>query len=403
MQFTYKATNHKGEKLNGVVEAETQQLAVKVLREQEMIPISVSADGKKKSTKFQFSFGKIKLAEKIIFTKNLAGMLEAGLPLARALQVLVKQSKNPMFKKVINELIGEIDKGSTLSSGMERYPKIFSTLFVSMVRAGEESGSMPSSLREVGMNLEKSFELNRKVKGAMMYPSVILGAIVLVGILMMIYVVPTLTKTFKELGVDLPNSTKIIIFISDTLKQYIAYIIIGIGILTFGLISIFKRSIKAQHFKDDTVLMLPVIGTIVKEVNTARTARTMSSLLVAGVSMTKAIEITHEVLQNFRYKNVLTNALTSVEKGIAVSQVFKQETKLYPIMMGEMMEVGEETGKFSSMLLDIAKFYETEVDNKTKNLSTIIEPVLMIFIGGAVGFFAISMLTPMYSLLDTIS
>lgn len=403
MQFTYKATNHNGDKLTGVIEAETQQLAVKLLREQEMIPITITTGEKKKASKIQFSFGKIKLSEKIIFTKNLAGMLEAGLPLARALQVLIKQSKNPMFKKVINELVLEIDKGSTLSSGMERYPKIFSTLFVSMVRAGEESGSMPSSLREVGMNLEKAFELNRKVKGAMMYPSVILGAIVLVGVLMMIYVVPTLTKTFTELGVDLPMSTKIIIFISDTLKHYIAFIVIGISSIVFGSIYMFKRSVRAQHFKDNAVLAIPVIGTIVREVNTARTARTMSSLLVAGVSMTKAIEITHEVLQNFRYKNVLTNALTSVEKGIAVSQVFKAETKLYPIMMGEMMEVGEETGKFSSMLLDIAKFYEAEVDNKTKNLSTIIEPVLMIFIGGAVGFFAISMLTPMYSLLDTIS
>lgn len=403
MQFTYKATNHNGDKLTGVIEAETQQLAVKLLREQEMIPITITTGEKKKASKIQFSFGKIKLSEKIIFTKNLAGMLEAGLPLARALQVLVKQSKNPMFKKVINELVLEIDKGSTLSSGMERYPKIFSTLFVSMVRAGEESGSMPSSLREVGMNLEKAFELNRKVKGAMMYPSVILGAIVLVGVLMMIYVVPTLTKTFTELGVDLPMSTKIIIFISDTLKHYIAFIVIGVSSIVFGSIYMFKRSVRAQHFKDNAVLAIPVIGTIVREVNTARTARTMSSLLVAGVSMTKAIEITHEVLQNFRYKNVLTNALTSVEKGIAVSQVFKAETKLYPIMMGEMMEVGEETGKFSSMLLDIAKFYEAEVDNKTKNLSTIIEPVLMIFIGGAVGFFAISMLTPMYSLLDTIS
>lgn len=403
MQFSYKATNKSGEKIEGVLEGESTSLVAKALREQGLIPLTVS-EGKKKKTlaKMSFSLGGVKLSEKIIFTKNLAGMLEAGLPLARALNVLQKQTKNKMFQKVIDGLLKEIDKGGTLSGGMERYPSVYSTLFVSMVRAGEESGSLPGSLREVGLHLEKSFELNRKIKGAMTYPAVIVGAIVLVGVLMMIYVVPTLTKTFTELGIDLPLSTRIIIFISDTLREHIALIILGVALLGSGLVYMFKKSVKAQHFKDKAVLHIPVIGTIVKEVNTARTARTLSSLLSSGVSMTKAIEITHEVLQNSKYKTVLDKAETAVEKGVSLSEIFKAETKLYPVMMGEMMEVGEETGKFSTMLMDIAKFYEAEVDNKTKNLSTIIEPVLMIFIGGAVGFFAISMLTPMYSILDTI-
>ncbi len=401
-QFTYKATNRAGEKLEGVLEAETQQLAGKALREQGLIPITVSGGKAKRKLNVSFSFGNIKLSEKIVFTKNMAGMLEAGLALSRALQVIQKQTKNPAFKKIIDSLIAEIDKGGTFSGGMEKHPKAFSTLFVSMVRAGEESGSLPSSLREVGMVLEKTFELNRKVKGAMMYPSVIVGAIALVGILMMIYVVPTLTKTFTELGIDLPLSTRIIIFMSDTIKNYIAFIILGFGLFVVGTITLFKKSAKARRAKDRAVLMIPVVGTIVKEVNTARTARTLASLLTSGVSMTKAIEITLAVIQNSRYKAVLQKARDSVEKGVALSVIFKAETKLYPVMMGEMMEVGEETGKFSTMLMDIAKYYESEVDNKTKNLSTIIEPVLMVFIGGAVGFFAISMLTPMYSILDTI-
>ena len=403
MQFTYKATNHSGEKIEGVIDAENQQLAANALREQGLIPITLSGGKTKKSLgNIKFSFGGIKLAEKIIFTKNMAGMLEAGLPLSRALQVLMKQTKNIAFQKVIDSLMKEIDKGGTLSGGMEKHPKVFSTLFVSMVRAGEESGSLPSSLREVGLVLEKTFELNRKIKGAMMYPSVIVGAIALVGVLMMIYVVPTLTKTFTELGIDLPTSTRLIIWISDTLKNHIAIIILVVAVLGVGLVTLFKKSDKAKRFKDRAVLHIPVVGTIIKEVNTARTARTMASLLTAGVSMTKAIDITLAVLQNSKYKAVLIKARASVEKGIALSEVFKAETKLYPVMTGEMMEVGEETGKFSSMLMDIAKYYESEVDNKTKNLSTIIEPVLMVFIGGAVGFFAISMLTPMYSILDTI-
>lgn len=297
-QFTYKATNRAGEKLEGVLEAETQQLAGKafVSKDSSLSPLVVA--GQKRKLNVSFSFGNIKLSEKIVFTKNMAGMLEAGLALSRALQVIQKQTKNPAFKKIIDSLIAEIDKGGTFSGGMEKHPKAFSTLFVSMVRAGEEVVHSHHHSCEVGMVLEKTFELNRKVKGAMMYPSVIVGAIALVGILMMIYVVPTLTKTFTELGIDLPLSTRIIIFMSDTIKNYIAFIILGFGLFVVGTITLFKKSAKARRAKDRAVLMIPVVGTIVKEVNTARTARTLASLLTSGVSMTKAIEITLAVIQN---------------------------------------------------------------------------------------------------------
>lgn len=403
MFFSYKAKNQTGSLEKGTLESSSKTEALSLLRSKGLIPISIE---EKKTLLFllnNISIGSsVKLHEKILFTKNLSGMLRAGLSITRALQVLEKQTKNKFFKKVILSIEETIDKGGSFSDGIAKYPKIFSPLFVAMVRAGEESGSMSKTLLEIGDTLEKSYALNKKIKSAMMYPSIILAAIVLIGILMFIYVVPTLTKTFKELGTELPSSTKLVIGISDLLSNQIEVIIGAVIILVFGGYMLMKLP-KTKKIVNFLVIKAPVLGTLIKEVNTARTARTLSSLLSSGVPIARAIEITHEVLQNVYYKKILIKVGEVVEKGVPMSVVFKENTQFYPIMMGEMIEVGEETGKLGDMLMDIALFYEGEVDAKTKDLSTIIEPVLMIFIGAAVGFFAISMLSPMYSVMDNIN
>lgn len=403
MKFSYKARGTTGVVTNGMVEARDRVEAINTIRGLGVSPIFVNqkAGGILGSINISFGGGKVKLSEKILFTKNLSGMLKAGLSLSRALQVLSRQTKNKFLKKIIETLSETIDKGGTFSDGLAKYPKVFSALFVSMVRAGEESGGMPNALTEIGINLEKSYALNKKVKSAMMYPSIILCAIFLIGILMFVYVVPTLTKTFKELGADLPASTKIVIGLSDLISNHLLLLVIGIAVLV-GLMMLALRMPKSKRAIDWAIVRLPVIGTIVKEMNTARTTRTMASLLGSGVTISRAIAITKEVLQNVHYKEVMAKVEEVVQKGVPISTVFKAETRLYPIMVGEMIEVGEETGKLGSMLLDVALFYEGEVDAKTKDLSTIIEPVLMIFIGAAVGFFAVSMLSPMYSIMDSI-
>jgi type IV pilus assembly protein PilC len=346
-------------------------------------------------------FKRVKLSEKITLTKNLAGMLKAGLALSRALTVLGKQTSNKYLKSILIEILGTIDKGGTLSDGLAKFPDVFSALFIAMVKAGEESGSLPQSLLEVGVNLDKTYALKRKVKSALMYPMIIVCAIFVIGILMFIYVVPTLTKTFKELNVELPTSTKIVVWISDLISNHILLLILGV--LIIGAFLYFGSKLKkVKQAFDYTSIRLPEVGYIIQEINSARTARTLSSLLSSGVNISRSLSITQEVLQNNYYKSVIQEAASAVERGEPVSGVFKKKTHLYPVMVGEMMEVGEETGKMTTMLLDIATFYEEEVDAKTKDLSTIIEPVLMIFIGAAVGFFAISMLSPMYSLMDSI-
>lgn len=403
MKFNYRVQTKDKKIIEGSKDSSDRLTLARELREEGMTPLSIQeGNGKEKKSILQFSFfGKVSLSEKMIFTNNLSGMLVAGLPLTRALAILEKQSTNPKLNSILTALVEEVNKGNTLSDGMKKFPKVFSGIFVSMVHAGEESGGLPQALTDVGVNLKKAYDLNKKIKGALMYPSIILGAIFLIGVLMMMFVVPTLTKTFRDLGGDLPSSTKFVIWLSDIISHH-TILFLGTIAIIVGSFTLFARLKSMQKYFDYLILHLPVIGTIAKEVNTARTARTLSSLLSSGVDMSRALSITEEVLQNIYYKELIRKAILSIEKGSNLSVTFKQGVKLYPVMMGEMMEVGEETGNISKMLLDIANFYEAEVDNKTKDLSVIIEPILMVFIGGAVGFFAVSMISPMYSVMSNI-
>jgi type IV pilus assembly protein PilC len=403
MKFKYKIQNKNNEVVEGIVESPDKFTLAREFREKGDVPISIE-EVKEKTGVLSMKinvFSGVSLSEKIMFTNNLSGMLSAGLSLNRALSILEKQSTNSTFRDIVHGLSEDISKGNTLSEGMKKFPKVFSGIFVPMVHSGEESGSLPKTLTEVGLSLKKSYDLNKKIKGAMTYPAIIVFAMMVIAIFMMIYVVPTLTKTFKDLGSELPASTKAIIWISDTISQHIILFLLLISSLVFGAF-VLSRFKLIQRYFDKIILYIPVIGNLVKEVNTARTARTMSSLLLSGVNISNSLFITEEVLQNVHYKELVHKAISSIEKGMVLSQSFKENTFLYPVMMGEMIEVGEETGNLSKMLMDIANFYETEVDNKTKDLSTIIEPVLMLFIGAAVGVFAVSMIKPMYSVMNNI-
>jgi len=405
MLFSYTAKSKTGEIFESILEAADRFALSHELRSRGYIPLSIREKNKGLADKFSVLtgvFSKVSVAEQIIFTKNLSGMILAGLSLSRALSVLKKQTKNSKFGKILSSLMADINSGETFSSALSKFPGVFSKLFVSMVRAGEESGNLAGALTDIGLNLEKSHSLTKKIHGALIYPSVIMSAMVVIGVLMFAFVVPTLASTFKSLGVTLPLSTRLLIFLGNFFSRNLVLtfvIIIGAGL---GLYSLFRAKFMAKYI-DFVVMKIPVVSNLTKELNTARTARTISSLLLSGVSLTRALEITEDVVQNIYYKNVLNEAKEAIEKGAPFSQAFEAHTNLYPIMMSEMVQVGEETGKLSDMLLQIALFYEEEVENKTKNLSTIIEPLLMIVIGAGVGFFAISMISPLYSILGSIS
>lgn len=390
--------------MEGTMEAMDRFALSRDLRTRGLLPLSISEQGATLSGRINQlldRFSKVSVAEQIIFTKNLSGMIKAGLSLYRALLVLQKQTKNPTLNKILISISTDINAGGTLSSGLAKFPKVFSKLFISMTRAGEESGNLAGALSDIGLNLEKSHSLTKKIHGALIYPGVIMSAMVVIGVLMFAFVVPTLASTFKELGVVLPTSTRVLIFFGNFFSNNLILTFVILICASFGLVSLFRAQFMAKYI-DFAVVRFPLIKNLVKELNTARTARSMSSLLASGVSITRAVEITEDVVQNIYYKKVLNEAKTLVEKGSPFSQAFAANVNLYPIMMSEMIQVGEETGKLSDMLTQIASFYEEEVENKTKNLSTIIEPLLMVVIGAGVGFFAISMISPLYSILGSI-
>jgi type IV pilus assembly protein PilC len=404
MLFSYKAKSQDGGVTEGTMEALNRFALARELRSRGNIPISISPANDSLLPKWfnpKNLFGRVKVSEQILFTKNLSGMLKAGLSLSRAISVLLKQTKNQTLTEILTSLAKDINAGETFSGGLAKFPKTFSKLFISMVKAGEESGNLSVALSDIGGNLEKSHALTKKISGALIYPGVIFFAMIVIGVLMFAFVVPTLAKTFQELEVDLPATTQFIVFMGNFFSAHLFLTFIGIFVIAFILYSLFKAKFMERPI-DTILLKLPVIGSITKELNTARTARTMSSLLLAGVSIVRSVEITEDVLQNSYYKKVLAEAKTSVEHGSPFSSIFQAYPKLYPTMMSEMIQVGEETGKLSDMLLQIALFYEEEIENRTKNLSTIIEPVLMLVIGSAVGFFAISMISPLYSVLNNI-
>jgi len=346
-------------------------------------------------------FTSVSSDEKVVLVRNLAAMLEAGLTTSRALGVMEKQTKNKRLKSVLASLISDIKRGGSFSASLEKFKTIFSPLLISMVKAGEEGGKLAESLRVVATQMDRSNRLSKKIRGALMYPSIVLIAMVGISILMLIYVVPTLTQTFEELGTALPPTTQAIISASNFLKTH-TILSLGIFVLIVGLFIYGARTTVGRRAFDWVFLHTPVIRGLVMETNSARTTRTLSSLLSAGVDMVRSVSITRDVVQNSFYQEALAEAEKEIVKGAPLSATFQKYEKIYPPLVGEMIAVGEETGRLSSLLKETAEFFEDSVEQQTKDLSTIIEPFLMLIIGAAVGFFAISMIAPIYSLSSAI-
>jgi len=401
MIFKFKAVKNDGIKYEGTKESNDKFSLYEELKA-EGSTLLVASEIKK--TKFNIDIPFINSVpehQKIIFARNLGSMISAGLSLAKGLDILGKQITDKRFKKIIESLEESIRKGQTLSLACSEYPDVFPKLFTSMVKAGEESGNLAESLKIVANQLEGSYKLKKKVQGAMVYPSIILSVMIIIGVLMLVLVVPSITATFKDLKIELPFMTQVLISASDFLKNNIIttlLVLISIIVVCY----LFFRSKAGKRILDYIILKLPVIGEITKETNSARITRTISSLLSSGVPYAEAISITRDVVQNGYFKDVLTTAIVTVEKGGMISSVFMDNTNLCPIFVAEMSVVGEETGRLPSMFMEVATFYEESVDQKTKNISTIVEPVLMVIIGLAVAIFALAIIKPIYSLTDSI-
>lgn len=403
-KYTYKAQLlATGAEVEGTADAADKFELAKNIKAEGKLLLTATENSKRSfdMDKINAFLSKIELREKILFARNLATMIEAGLPISRALQIFYKQTQNPKFREVLRSLIEDINKGTSLSDAMKKFPDVFPPVFISMVHAGEESGGLVDALNTVGGQMEKTYVIQKKVKGAMTYPVIVFSVMIGVGVLMMIYVVPGLSSTFKEMNVALPPLTQGIITVSNFLQNDLIFFLLSVAGLV-GAFMWFKKTEFGGRALDWAVLRVPVFGKLVREFNSALATRTLSSLISAGVDIVQAIAITRDVVSNVYYKDTLLQASENVQKGIPLSKIFVEHPEIYPIMVGDMMEVGEETGGLSDMLHKIALFYEDEVDNATENMSKIVEPLLMVVIAIFVGIFAIGMITPMYKLMDNI-
>ena len=406
-KFTYIGKDSEGVPVEETVEAEDRFAVYAIARTAGHTVSKVTAakqfslDNLLDMEKINYKLSRVKGDELVMVTRNLGSMITAGLTVSRALGVIKRQTKNPRLRGVVNSMIEDINKGDSFYDALKKFPEVFNDLYVAMVRAGEESGNLAETLQTLAIQMDRTNTLKKKIKGAMIYPSIVISVMVVIGILMMIFVMPQITVVFEGMDAELPATTQFLISASNFMVNYT---LLAIGGLLAGLAAV-VYALRTRYGKVATswlIPRLPVIGPLAKETNAARTARTLSSLLDSGVDVIQAIEITEEVLQNVFYKEILKEAAVRVEKGTALSEVFIERDDLYPILVGEMILVGEETGQIAGMLGELAIFYENEVERKTKDLSTIIEPLLMVVIGGGVGFFALALIAPIYSIGDSI-
>lgn len=345
-------------------------------------------------------FERVSQEEIILFFRSVGGMLQAGLPIARALTVMGREARTLPLRRAVERAEMDINKGSSFAEALSRSP-IFPATSVAMVRAGEEGGNLSQVLLLIADELEKGHELLRKVRGAMIYPGIIISVMIGVGVLMLIYVVPSLTSTFAELKIELPWSTRLLIGASAFLTNHAVLLLLSLIALVAGFVA-FARTPFGIRTLSGLALRIPFVGSLVVETNAARVSRTLATLLTAGVPLSQALTIVRDAVGNVYYQDALVSARERVEKGETLSSVLSQHPSLFPSLVGEMASVGEETGSLPQSLSRLAQFYENDIDHKTKNLSVVIEPALMLLVGAAVAFFALSVLAPTYSLVNAV-
>lgn len=399
--FEYSAVNKDGNKTKGEESAEGERELALKLRSQNLLLVESWEKGRQKNA-WRFNvpgsfsiFGRVSLVEKINFSRNLAVMVGAGLSLTKSLNAMANQTTNSQFKKVISDIIENVTKGKSFADSLTPHKKIFGDIFINMIAAGEISGRLEKTLILLAKQMKRDYDLRSRVRGAMIYPAVVLSVLVIIAILMLTYVVPTLTDVFSELGTELPVTTRMLISSSDFLMHH--YLILLVAFI--GTVVSFMKLVKTARGKEifDTIIVrMPIFGPLILKFNLARFSRTFSSLISSGVTITKSLDITSSVIGNVLYRRSIAQASEEIQKGRPINGTLKRHPRLYPPMFTQTIEVGEETGTIARMLLRLAIFYEDEVTTATKNLSTLIEPLLMIFIGGAVGFFAISIIQPIY-------
>ncbi|MDP3792185.1 MAG: type II secretion system F family protein [bacterium] len=346
-------------------------------------------------------FFRLSVKEKMLFARNLEVMIRSGIQILQSLEILKKQSKSRAFVKILDQLISDIKNGQFLSTGLEKYQNVFGDFFINLVRVGEASGTLSENLKYLYEELKKKDELQKKVKGAMAYPAIIFMATVGITSIMIFFIFPKILPVLTSINVELPFVTRAFIAISQFLIKYGIYA--GVGIVSlFVFLWLILKIPKIRFAWHNILISLPMVGDMVRAVNIISFARTSGLLLKAGIKIVEALEITANTLSNLVYKKEIMKVAEGVRKGDPMSKYFIENPKLFPIIFSQMVSVGENTGKLDESILFLAEYYESELDESTKGLSTFLEPIMLLIMGAIVAFVALAIITPIYKITQTL-
>ncbi len=395
--YEYEAVSRGGERISGRIEAERSSTVARQLKESGFYITSIKEVQEKKELGNLFqSTGRVKTRDLTIFSHQFAAMIDAGISLIDALNILYEETEHPKLKEVIRQIQEDIETGSGLSDAMAKHPKVFPELYCQLVRAGETGGVLNTVLNQLAEHYERQDEINGKVKSALYYPITILVVAVLVVIFLVVKIVPTFVGMFASFGSDLPLPTRILIGLSDFLQRYwwVLFLIVG------GLVTAFyayRKTPDGEYQLDKLLLKIPVIGNMMRKVFLSRFASTLAILLGSGVDLITSLSIVEDVVGNKVYANALVEARGQVREGISFSRPLADSPE-FPSMVVQMVKIGEESGNLEMMLRKISTFYDREVENAVEGSISLIEPVMIVFLAGVVGFIVISIVLPMFEM-----
>ena len=394
--YVWVAETKRGRKLKGEIDAANETIALNQLKKRNFKIRKLKL--KPKDLLGNISFLKPKVTNKdiVIFTRQFSTMIDAGLPLVQGLTILAEQSENPTFKTILKEITKDVEGGSTLAEAMKKHPKVFDDLFVNLVAAGEVGGILDTILRRLSTFIEKAEKLKSQVKGALTYPAVVVGIAIIVIAVILVFVIPVFEDMFKSFGSALPAPTQLVVDMSRFLKGNIHWVILAFGGLIYGL-KRYRRTASGRKQIDTLLLKLPVFGELLKKTAVARFTRTLGTMIGSGVPILDALEIVARTAGNVVIEEIIYEVRSSIAEGQTIAEPLS-ENDVFPGMVIQMISVGEATGALDTMLEKIADFYDDEVDAAVAALTSMLEPLLMLFLGGAIGGLVIAMYLPIFGM-----
>ena len=400
--YTYKAKDISGKTVNATLEAQGQAFVVDAIRKKGLTIISIEESVEKKKKGISIAIKKkIKIDDLVVFARQLATMIDAGIPLVQGLDILSEQIEHKEFRNIVSRVRNDVETGSTLSEAIGRHPKVFSQLFINMVRAGESSGMLDDIMDRLAGYLEKSSALQRKISSALVYPAVVICMAFLITLILLLKVIPTFKEIFAGFGAKLPTPTLVLIIISDTLRSYFL-LLLGVAVVLGFLISRYVRTEKGRLKFDKLMLDLPVFGILFKKVAVSKFTRTLSTLIKSGVSILAALEIVGKTAGNKVVENAVTDVRASIREGENIATPLAK-SGVFPPMVVRMISIGEQTGELEKMLEKISDFYDEQVDSAVAGLTSMIEPLIIAFLGIVIGSIVIAMFMPIFKMSEIIN